>query len=54
MGYAQNSDGKLPVLATGWRAELVGNVIYELLDGKKSIRIANAKDVDPLIFEDVL
>ena len=53
MGYASESNGKLPDLAEGWRAELVGNVIYELLDGKKSIRIINAKDADPLGFEDV-
>ena len=54
MGYAEDRDGRPPVLATGWRAELVGNVIYDLLDGKKSIRIANAKHADPLVFEDVL
>ena len=54
LGYSAESDGKPPVLASGWRAELVGSVIYELLDGKKSIRIANAKHADPLVFEDVL
>ncbi len=59
MGFAsesQKGDGKnkLPVLARGWRAILVGNVINDLLDGKKSIRIANAKDSDPLVFDDVV
>lgn len=51
MGYAE--DGSVPTLAEGWRAELVGNVIDELLAGKKSIRITNAKAADPLAFDDV-
>ncbi len=46
-------NGNRPALAQGWRAGLVGNVIDDLLDGKKSIRITNAKDADPLVFEDV-
>ncbi len=46
-------NGTEPALAQGWRAGLVGNVIADLLDGKKSIRITNAKDADPLVFEDV-
>jgi len=58
MGFSSDGgkrDGKtqLPILAQGWRAKLVGNVIDDLLDGKKSIRIFNAKDSDPLVFEDV-
>ena len=51
MGFAEN--GSLPTLAQGWRAELVGNVIDDLLAGKKSIRITNAKAADPLVFDDV-
>lgn len=51
MGYAEN--GSVPTLAEGWRANLVGNVIDELLAGKKSIRITNAKAADPLAFDDV-
>ena len=52
-GVSRNGTPPLPLLAQGWRAELVGNVIDDLLDGKKSIRIANAKNTDPLVFEDV-
>jgi len=52
MGFSEKSSTDLPSLAQGWRAELVGNVIDDLLDGKKSIRIANAKATDPLVFED--
>jgi ribonuclease D len=49
----QDADDGLPVLAQGWRAELVGKLIEELLDGKKSIRITNAQHADPLAFDDV-
>lgn len=52
MGFS-SEDGNQPVLAEGWRAQLVGNVIDDLLAGKKSIRITNAKDADPLVFDDV-
>ena len=51
---AENGSTNLPSLAQGWRAELVGNVIDDLINGKKSIRIANAKATDPLTFDDVL
>ncbi len=53
MGFVPAEDDNLPVLATGWREQLVGNLIEELLDGKKSIRITNAKSPDPLAFDDV-
>lgn len=42
-----------PSLTQGWRAKLVGNLIDDLLAGKKSIRINNAHDDDPLMFDDV-
>lgn len=51
MGYSDKHSP--PALAQGWRAELVGNLIEELLDGKKSIRITNAKAEDPLVFDKV-
>jgi ribonuclease D len=44
---------EVPVLAEGWRAQLVGNVIDDLLAGTRSIRIANALADDPLVFEKV-
>jgi ribonuclease D len=46
-------DDEIPILAQGWRAELVGNVIDDLLAGKRSIRITNALAEDPLVFEKV-
>lgn len=42
-----------PSLAQGWRAELVGRLIDDLLAGKRSIRIANAEKEDPLVFDEV-
>lgn len=51
MGFSEN--GEIPTLAEGWRAQLVGNVIDDLLTGKKSIRITNAQAADPLAFDDV-
>lgn len=54
LGFSrQDEDDRLPILARGWRAELVGKLIEELLDGKKSIRITNAKHPDPLAFDDI-
>ena len=53
MGFVPTDEDNLPVLAQGWREELVGKLIEDLLDGKKSIRITNAKHADPLAFDDV-
>lgn len=53
LGFQREDEDDLPVLARGWRAELVGKLIEDLLDGKKSIRITNAKHADPLAFDDV-
>ena len=43
--------GELPVLARGWRAEVVGQVIDHLLAGDVSIRIADPLADEPLEFE---
>jgi ribonuclease D len=42
-----------PLLATGWRAELVGHLIEELLAGKKAIRIEDPLSEHPLAFDPV-
>jgi len=44
---------EMPLLLRGWRAELVGNLLDDLLAGKKSIRIRNPRHEDPLAFDDV-
>jgi len=52
-GFGAGGEDELPALLRGWRAELVGNLLDELLSGAKSIRIANALHDDPLAFDDV-
>lgn len=46
----QPEDGP-PVLARGWRAEVVGHLLDELLTGKMAIRIADPRSDKPLSFE---
>ena len=50
LGYG---DSEPPLLARGWRAEIVGQLINDLLSGNKSIRIADPKSDHPLVFESV-
>jgi ribonuclease D len=53
LGFGQRYSAPSPSLARGWRAELVGHLIEDLLAGKKSIRIENAHSDHPLAFDDV-
>ena len=46
-------DGELPLLAQGWRAEVVGQVLEDLLRGKLAIRIKDPKSAHPLSIEPV-
>jgi ribonuclease D len=47
-----HSDGDdLPELARGWRAEVIGHTIDDLLVGKLAIRIADPRADDPLSLE---
>lgn len=43
--------GKLPRLAQGWRAEVVGEMIDDLLAGRLAIRIGDPRSEDPLVIE---
>jgi ribonuclease D len=43
--------GEVPLLAQGWRAEVVGQVIDHLLSGDLAVRIADPLDDEPLVFE---
>jgi ribonuclease D len=52
MGIGRDEE-TAPALAEGWRAQLVGNVIDDLLAGSRSIRIIDALADDPLVFEKV-
>jgi ribonuclease D len=43
--------GEPPVLGRGWRAEVVGRQIDDLLAGRLSIRIQDPLSAEPLVFE---
>jgi ribonuclease D len=45
------ANGEVPLLATGWRAEVVGQVIDHLLAGDLAIRISDPLADEPLEFE---
>ena len=41
----------LPKLAGGWRAEVCGNLLADLLDGRISLRVSDPHSSYPLVFE---
>jgi ribonuclease D len=49
LGYWESAQP--PLLATGWRSEVVGHAIDELLDGELAIRITDPSSEQPLSFE---
>lgn len=52
LGFDKNPV-KTPALAEGWRAELIGSLIDDLLVGKKSIRIGDPHSDQPLEFDTI-
>jgi ribonuclease D len=48
IGFGQRGDDDLPALASGWRAELIGSLIDDLLSGRKAIRIDDPRSEHPL------
>ena len=50
---SKRPDEEPPSLARGWRAQVVGRTIDELLDGKLAIRIDNPKAAEPLTLDEV-
>ncbi len=50
-GKLPGDPGEPPALAQGWREEVVGRVIEDLLEGKLAIRISDALSEMPLTFE---
>lgn len=46
-----NGRGEPPLLGRGWRAEVVGRLIDDLLAGKLAIRIHDPRSNEPLVFE---
>jgi ribonuclease D len=53
LGFGGAEHREVPALAQGWRAKLVGNLIDELLNGKKAIRIENPRSPHPIEFSDL-
>ena len=53
LNFGDATDGEPPLLARGWRAELVGHLIEDLLAGRKSIRIEDPLSEHPLAFDGV-
>lgn len=51
LGEYDGPPGEKPALAEGWRAEVVGQLLDDLLDGKVSIRIRDPRSEQPLAFE---
>ena len=50
LGFSNSSD-EPPALLSGWRSELIGNLIDDLLAGNKSIRIGDPLSSEPLEFD---
>lgn len=50
LGYAREEDGP-PALSQGWRADLIGNLIDDLLAGRRTIRIADPRSEHPLAID---
>jgi ribonuclease D len=40
-----------PLLASGWRAEMVGSLVDDLLTGRASLRIGDLTSPDPLVID---
>jgi ribonuclease D len=51
LGEYEGDERRLPALAQGWRAEVVGQLLDDLLAGKVSIRIRDPRAEQPLAFE---
>lgn len=51
LGYRDEDD--MPVLARGWRADLVGTIVDDLLEGRAALRIGDPRSSDPLVIESV-
>ena len=47
----QHDKGDPPRITQGWRAEVCGNLLTDVLDGKISIRVADPSSDHPLVFE---
>ncbi|MGD9722357.1 MAG: ribonuclease D [Pirellulales bacterium] len=51
--HESNGSGEPPLLGRGWRAEVVGRLIDDLLSGNVAVRVSDPRSDDPLSFEPV-
>ena len=51
--HNKKSSGPKPLLATGWRAEIIGQLMEKMLDGSVAIRVGNPKSDQPLVLEEL-
>jgi ribonuclease D len=51
LGYFDSEEDRRPLLATGWRAEVVGDLVDDLLAGRASLRIGDIRSHDPLVID---
>jgi ribonuclease D len=51
LGYWDADDERVPLLALGWRADVVGSLVDDLLSGKASLRIGDVRSHDPLVID---
>jgi ribonuclease D len=51
LGYWESEEDRPPLLASGWRAEVVGSLVDDLLSGKASLRIGDVRSHDPLVID---
>jgi ribonuclease D len=49
--YGERS-GEPPRLSTGWRAEVCGRLLTDLLEGRVTLRVGDPQSDHPLVFED--
>ncbi len=48
-----NNDQEPSRLGSGWRAEVCGDLLGRMIDGKISLRVGDARSSHPLVFEEV-
>ncbi len=53
LGYWDNEgeNARPPLLASGWRADVVGDLVDDLLSGRASLRIGDVRSHDPLVID---
>ena len=53
LGYwdADGENGRPPLLASGWRKGVVGDLVDDLLSGRASLRIGDVRSHDPLVID---